>query len=91
MKLKQSFVILLVAILLNLASGKKKDSVVPYAINGIIEKHFENLETYPGKVDLFIIGNNSFRFSKLMDKLLKIKRANTKVTVSKNVLDRTFF
>ena len=82
MKLKQSFVPVLVIILLNLVSGKEKGSVVPYAINAIIEKHFVNLETYPGKVDFTFIGNNDLEFSKYMDKLLKIKSANTKVQIS---------
>ena len=90
MKLKQSFVIVLSTILVNLTSGKKKDSVVPYAINAIIEKHFVNLETHPGRVNIFFFGNNNLEFSKLMDKLLKIKSANTKVTVSKTDLATKF-
>ena len=83
MKLKQSFVIVLWTILLNSTSGKKKDSVIPYAINTIIEQHFVNLETYPGRVDISYVGNNNLEFSELMDKLFKIKSANTKVIVSK--------
>ena len=81
MKLKQSFVIILLMASLNLASGKKKDSVVPYAINAIIEQHFATLADFPGRVDIFLIGNDTLEFSELMNMLLKIKSANTKVTI----------
>ena len=82
MKLKRVFVIVLSSILLNLACGKKKDSVVPYAINAIIEQHFVNLETYPGIVNIKFYGQYNFKFSELINNLLKIKSANTKVEVS---------
>ena len=91
MKLKRSFVIVLLTALLSLASGEKKDSVVPYAINAIIKQHYVNLETFPGRVDISFIGDNNFEFSELLDKLLKIKSANTKVTVSITELDKSFF
>ena len=90
MKLKQSFVIVLSTILVNLASGRKKYFVVPYAINAIIEEHFVNLETYPGRVDIFFIGKYNFEFSEFMNKLLKIKSANTKVTISKTELNKIY-
>ena len=91
MKLKQSFVIVLVTILLNVASGKKKDFLVPYAINAIIEKHFVNLETYPGRVDIYFLGKNNLKSSMLIDKLFKIKSASTKVTVYNDELNKNFF
>ena len=91
MKLKQSFVIVLLTVLLSLASGKKKDLIVPFAINAIIEQHFATLGDFPGRVDIFLIGNNTLKFSKLMDKLFKIKRTNTKVTVSKTAMNGKFF
>ena len=59
--------------MLNLASGKKKDFFVPYAINEIIEKHFVNLETCPGQVDINFIGKSNFEFSKMIEKLFKLK------------------
>ena len=90
MKLKKGFVIVLLTILLNLARGKEKNSVIPYAINEIIEKHFVNLETFPGQVDMLFIGNMNMEFFNLIDKLLKIKSANTKVTVSKNKFKERF-
>ena len=90
MKLKRSFVVVLSIILSNLASRKKKDSNVPYAINAIIEQHFVNLETFTGTVDISFIGNNDLEFFELMDKLFEIKSEKTKVTVSKTELDKSF-
>ena len=90
MKLKQSFVIVLLVFLLNLAKGKKNNSVVSYAINAIIEKRFVNLQTYSGTIDINFIGNNNLEFLTLMDKLLKIKSANTKVTVYQSELNEDF-
>ena len=91
MKLKRSFVVVLSIILSNLASRKKKDSNVPYAINAIIEQHFVNLETFTGTVDISFIGNNDLEFFELMDKLFEIKSEKTKVTISKTELDKSFF
>ena len=87
MKLKRSFVIVWLTMLLNLASGKKKCSVVPYAINAIIEQYFVNLENSAGRVGINFISDNDLESSKLRDQLLKIKSANTKVTVLNTNLD----
>ena len=81
MALKWNFVTVVLIILLNLASGKKKESVVPYAINSIIDKYFATLETSPGKVDILYFGSDKQKFSKLIDKLLKIKSENVLISV----------
>ena len=73
MALKWNFVTVVMIILLNLASGNISESVVPYAINSIIEQHFANLGTSPGRVDILYFGYDKRKFSKLIDKLLKIK------------------
>ena len=73
---------------LNLASAKEKDFVVPYAINAIVIKHFVNLETYRGIIDVNFIGRYKLVFSEFIDKLLKIKSANTKVTVYESEVDQ---
>ena len=81
MEFKWNFLSVVLIILLNLASGKKKESVVPYAINAIIEQHFVNLETSPGKVDIYYFGSSHAEFFTSMDKLLKIKSEDVSIRV----------
>ena len=81
MELKWNFVNVVLIILLNLASGKKKESFVPYAINSIIEKHFATLGTSPGKIDIYYFGSDKEKISTMMDKLLNIKSKEVAIRV----------
>ena len=77
-------------ILLNLASGKEKESVVSYAINSIIDKYFATLGFYPGRIDILYFGSDKQKFSKEIDKLLKIKSENVLIRVFRYELNVDF-
>ena len=68
--------------LLTLISGKKKSSLVPYAINEIIEDHFAKQQaSHPGHVDIVWFGNESREISKIIDGLFRIKSETTSIAI----------
>ena len=83
MVLKWNFVTVVLIILLNSASGKKKEFVVPYALNSIIEKHFATFDISPKKLDFLHFGSNNEMFTDLMDQLLRIKSEDALIRVFK--------
>ena len=73
MKLKCCFLVICLSSLLILISGKQS-SVVPYAINEVIKKHFLSpTAKNPGNVDIVRFGNEIVEFKDL----LKIKKRTT--------------
>ena len=82
MKFKSSFVTASAILWLAVASGKDPSSVVPYAIENMIEKHFTSLSaSHPGNIDIIWFGRKTKEFSKLVGKILKIKKETTKLRV----------
>ena len=85
MKLKCCFLVICLSSLLILISGSKKSSVVPYAINEVIKKHFLSLKAnHAGHVDIMKFGNDIDEFKDLM----KIKSGTTAKTRLYNYQDQ---
>ena len=69
---------------LALASGKLESSVVPYAINAVINQHFTKpISSHPGNVNVIWFGNKTKEISTWIDKLLKIKNSDVKIKITK--------
>ena len=82
MKSKWSFFVISLIFLVTLTSGMKKSSVVPYAINAIIEKHFAKQQaSHPGNVDVVKFGDESIEISKIIDTLFKVKSDSTSIAL----------
>ena len=86
MKLKWYFLVICLSSLTILTSGKKKSSVVPYAINAIIEEHFAKQQaSHPGNVDIIWIGRKTNKISRIIERLLKIKSDDTVIAIRRDV------
>ena len=82
MTLKWFLVKVSLIFLLASASGKDQSSVVPYAINEMINEHFTKLTaTWPGNVDIVVIGEETREVTRLINKLLSIKSFEVKIKV----------
>ena len=80
MKFKSCFVTASAIFWLTVASGKDSSSVVPYAIEKMIDQYFSTLSaTHPGNIDIIWFGRKTKEFSKLIGKILKIKKDTTKL------------
>ena len=84
MDFKRVFVVVsLFLYLTSLANGKRQISLVPKAMNAIIDKHFSQPSaTTPGRISITMIGNETKEFLTLMKKL-KVKNVNVKLTINK--------
>ena len=83
MRLTWLFLTVLVVTWLALANGKEQVSVVPYAINAIIEKHFAAPNAnWQGKVNIHWFGKETSEVTAIIDKLLKIKSSTTSIKVT---------
>ena len=90
MKLKWSFLVICLSFLVILTSGKKESSLVPYAINEIIEEHFAKQQaSHPGNVDIIRIGNESREISKIIDGLFKLKSQTTSIVIKNDKFNLT--
>ena len=82
MKMKWFLMKVSLIFLLASASGKDQSSVVPYAINEMINEHFTKLTaTWPGNVDIVVIGEETREVTRLINKLLSIKSFEVKIKV----------
>ena len=89
MRLTWLFLTVSVVTWLALASGKEKNSVVPYAINAIIEKHFASANAnWQGKVNIYVFGKETQEIMTIIEKLFKIKSATTSIMVHKDDLNK---
>ena len=66
MRLKCCFLVICLSSLLILISGKQS-SVVPYAVNEVIKKHFLSMKaSHPRHVDIVRFGNEIDKFKDLL-------------------------
>ena len=64
-------------------------SVVPYAINAIIEKHFATANAnWQGKVNIHWFGKGTSEMITIIDKLFKIKSSTTSIKVTREDLSK---
>ena len=86
MKLKWSFLVICLSFLAILINGKRKGSVVPYAINAIIQEHFAKQQaSHPGYVDIVWFGKETNKISRIIERLLKIKSDDTVIAIHRDV------
>ena len=84
MRLTWLFLTVSVVMWLALASGTEKLTVVLYAINAIIEKHFATTNAnWQGKVNIHWFGRETGEIITVIDKLFKIKSSTTSIRVTK--------
>ena len=89
MRLTWLFLTVSVVTWLALASGKEKVSVVPYAINAIIEEHFATPNAnWQGKLNIRWFGEKTSEVIAIIDKLFKIKSATTSIKVTQEDLSK---
>ena len=89
MRLTWLFFTVSVVTWLALASGKEKVSVVPSAINAIIEKHFATPNAnWQGKVNIHWFGKETSEIMAIIEKLFKIKSSTTSIKVTKQDLSK---
>ena len=74
MKLKRFFILVPQIFWFAIISGSDERSVVPYAINAIIDEHFATTSaTRQGLINIVWIGEKTEEFSKLVGTLLRMK------------------
>lgn len=84
MNSKWFLVTVMMTFLLAFASGNAQNSVIPYAINEVINEHYAKLSSkLPGIVNLVVFVDKTSRFSRLVVKLLKIKSVDVKFKIKK--------